>query len=128
MRNFKDNGNGLWTTELGHPDFCFVGDIDPQHPGLEIFYGIEPPRPDAALCLVDAKTGQILWKLTEPTTHVGTDGMCADIDPRFPGSESWPPRQAAERRQSTRTRKWIEQQQSYRWNILAPFRGHVSLR
>jgi len=82
-----DNGNGLWTTGLGHPDFCFVGDIDPLRPGLEIFYGIEPPRPDSALCLVDAKTGQILWKLNEPTNHVGTDGMCADIDADHPGSE-----------------------------------------
>ena len=84
-----DNGNGLWTTGLGHPDFCFVGDIDPRRPGLEIFYGVEPPLPEAALCLVDAKSGEILWKLTEPTTHVGTDGMCADVDPRYPGSECY---------------------------------------
>ena len=82
-----DNGNGLWTTEYGHPDFCFVGDIDPAHPGLEIFYGIEPPREDSALCLVDAKTGRILWALDQPTNHVGTDGMCADIDAQYPGSE-----------------------------------------
>ena len=60
-----DNGNGLWTTEFGHPDFCFVGDIDPQHPGLEIFYGIEPRRKDHALCLVDAKSGKVLWGLEE---------------------------------------------------------------
>lgn len=82
-----DNGNGLWTTGLGHPDFCFVGDIDPKVPGLEIFYGIEPPRKDSALCLAEARTGKILWALREPTTHVGTDGMCADIDARYPGSE-----------------------------------------
>ncbi len=84
-----DNGNGLWTTELGHPDFCFVGEIDPLRPGLEIFYGIEPPRPDSTLCLADAQSGKILWKLDEPTTHVGTDGMCSDIDPRFPGCECY---------------------------------------
>jgi len=82
-----DNGNGLWTTGFGHPDFCYVGDIDPLRPGLEIFYGIEPPRPRAGLCLVDAKTGEVLWALEEPTNHVGTDGMCADIDARYPGSE-----------------------------------------
>lgn len=82
-----DNGNGLWTTGFGHPDFCFVGDIDPKHPGLEIFYGIEPRRADNALCLVDAKTGTLLWGLKEPTVHVGTNGMCADIDARYPGSE-----------------------------------------
>ena len=82
-----DNGNGLWTTGFGHPDFCFVGDIDPAHPGLEIFYGIEPRRQDNALCLVDAKTGQLLWGLKEATNHVGTNGMCADVDDRHPGSE-----------------------------------------
>ncbi len=82
-----DNGNGLWTTGLGHPDFCFVGDIDPMRPGLEIFYGIEPRLKQNGLCLVDAKTGEIIWGLKDPTNHVGTDGMCADIDMRFPGSE-----------------------------------------
>lgn len=82
-----DNGNGLWTTGLGHPDFCFVGDIDPARAGLEIFYGIEPPRKDSALCLVEAMTGKVLWALQEATTHVGTDGMCADIDAAHPGSE-----------------------------------------
>ncbi len=82
-----DNGNGLWSTGFGHPDFCFVGDIDPAHPGLEIFYGIEPGRENNGLCLVDAKTGTLLWGLQTPTNHVGTDGMCADIDDRHPGSE-----------------------------------------
>ena len=82
-----DNGNGLWTTGFGHPDFCFVGDIDPARPGLEIFYGIEPPRQNSALCLVDAKTGTVLWGLPTATNHVGTDGMCADVDDRYPGSE-----------------------------------------
>lgn len=82
-----DSGNGLWTTGFGHPDFCFVGDIDPVRPGLEIFYGIEPPRQHSALCLVAAKTGEVLWALQEATNHVGTDGMCADVDAQHPGSE-----------------------------------------
>jgi rhamnogalacturonan endolyase len=84
-----DNGNGLWTTGFGHPDFCFVGDIDPAHPGLEIFYGIEPPRKENALCLVDAKTGKLLWGLQQASNHVGDDGMCADVDDRYPGSECY---------------------------------------
>ena len=82
-----DNGVGLWSTGFGHPDFCFVGDIDPVRPGLEIFYGIEPRRRHSALCLVDAKTGDVIWGLHEATNHVGSDGMCADIDPRHPGLE-----------------------------------------
>jgi hypothetical protein len=82
-----DNGNGLWTTGFGHPDFCFVGDIDPARPGLEIFYGIEVPHEQNGLCLVDARTGKLLWGLQQATGHVGTDGMCADIDAAYPGSE-----------------------------------------
>ncbi|HON08325.1 MAG TPA: silent information regulator protein Sir2, partial [Verrucomicrobiota bacterium] len=30
-----DNGKGIWNTRLGHPDACYVADIDPQRPGLE---------------------------------------------------------------------------------------------
>ncbi|MBM4087759.1 MAG: silent information regulator protein Sir2, partial [Planctomycetes bacterium] len=82
-----DNGIGLWSTGFGHPDFCFVGDIDPARPGLEVFYGIEPRRKDHGLCLVDAKTGKVIWGLQETSNHVGTDGMCADVDPRHPGLE-----------------------------------------
>jgi rhamnogalacturonan endolyase len=36
---------------------------------------------------VDAKTGELIWGLQEPTSHVGSDGVCADIDPRYPGAE-----------------------------------------
>jgi len=84
-----DNGVGLWSTGYGHPDYCFVGDIDPSRPGLEIFYGVEPPRKNHALCLVEAKTGKVIWGLEEATNHVGTSGMCADIDPRHPGLECY---------------------------------------
>ena len=83
-----DNGKGLWTTGLGHPDRCFLGDIDPSHPGLEIFYNIEPGHDKNGVLLVDARTGQILWGLDQRTYHVGS-GMAADIDPRLPGQECW---------------------------------------
>ena len=33
-----DNGKGLWTLEMGHPDVFYVADIAPDNPGLEIFY------------------------------------------------------------------------------------------
>jgi len=83
-----DDGKGLWTTGLGHPDRCFLTDIDPSRPGLEIFYHIEPRQKENGLCIVDAATGAILWGLKEQTWHVGS-GMCADIDPRYPGMECW---------------------------------------
>lgn len=83
-----DDGKGLWTTGLGHPDRCFVTDIDPDNPGMEIFYHIEPAQRQNGLCVVDARTGKILWGLQEQTHHVGF-GMCADIDPAHPGCECW---------------------------------------
>lgn len=85
-----DDGTALWSTGLGHPDHCYVGDIDPQRPGLEIYYGIETRRPDGnGMCLVDAATGEILWGYDDFTRHVHSCGMCSDIDARYPGAECY---------------------------------------
>ncbi|MCX7047053.1 MAG: carbohydrate binding domain-containing protein [Candidatus Sumerlaeota bacterium] len=84
-----DNGKGLWCTRLGHPDHLTVGDLDPARPGLEIQYGIEPRQRKNAICMVEARTGKILWGLDEPTSHVHSSGLCADIDPKYPGAESY---------------------------------------
>jgi len=82
-----DNGTCLWSAGLGHPDKCYVTDVDPTRPGLEIFYAIEPWHDDGkGVCLVDAKTGEMIWSLGKRTNHVG-DGMVADIDPSVPGLE-----------------------------------------
>jgi rhamnogalacturonan endolyase len=82
-----DNGTCLWSVGLGHPDKCFVTDVDPTRPGMEIFYAIEPWRDDGkGVCLVEARTGKIIWSIGQPTKHVG-DGMVADIDPSLPGLE-----------------------------------------
>lgn len=84
-----DNGDALWSTGLGHPDHHYVGDIDPTRPGLEVYYGIEPRQPADGCSLFDARTGEWLWGLDEPTQHVHGTGMCADIDPRYPGMECY---------------------------------------
>jgi len=84
-----DDGKALWSTGLGHPDHFYVGDIDPDRPGLEIYYGIEPGRKENTMCLVDAKTGEILWGHNEPTRHVHSSGLCSDIDLAHPGSECY---------------------------------------
>ncbi len=82
-----DNGTALWSTGFGHPDKCFVTDIDPFHPGLEIFYVLEDWHDNGnGVCLVDAKSGQNLWNIGRKTLHVG-DGMVADILPDIPGLE-----------------------------------------
>ena len=82
-----DNGTALYSVGLGHPDKCYVTDIDPSRPGMEIFYGIEPWHDDGmGICLVEAKTGKTIWKLGQATKHIG-DAMVADIDPASPGLE-----------------------------------------
>lgn len=82
-----DTGKILWNTGLGHPDGCYVTDIYPDRPGLEIMYGIEPAQEKNAICVVDAKTGTILWGHDKPTTHIHSQGMLADFDPANPGLE-----------------------------------------
>lgn len=82
-----DNGQGLWTLGMGHPDICYCADIDPGHTGLEVFYGFETRQATDGMCVVDAKTGQKLWALHEKTYHLHSQGMCADILADYPGME-----------------------------------------
>ena len=82
-----DNGKGLWSLEMGHPDVAYVADIDPDNPGLEIFYGIEPRQKTDAICVVDARTGRKLWAHKESTRHVHGQGMAADILADSPSME-----------------------------------------
>jgi hypothetical protein len=85
-----DNGEGLWCTRLGHPDHVYIGDLDPQRPGLEIYYGLEKAQKAGnGVCMVDAATGRILWGIKQPTRHVHGQGLVADLDPRFPGCETY---------------------------------------
>ncbi|MBN1924307.1 MAG: rhamnogalacturonan lyase [Prolixibacteraceae bacterium] len=87
-----DNGKGLYTTGLRHGDALHLTDIDPDHPGLEV-YGIhENEGKTVALntpgvALYDAATGKILFSLG-PGADVGR-GVAADIDPTHPGLENW---------------------------------------
>ena len=85
-----DTGRALWSTGLGHPDHFYVGDLDPARAGLEIYYGIESRRKERnGMCMVDAKTGKILWGHEGSTRHVHGVGMCSDIDARYPGAECY---------------------------------------
>jgi rhamnogalacturonan endolyase len=84
-----EDGSVLWDTGLGHPDPCYVADIDPGNPGLEVFFGIEPGRPRAGVSLASARTGRLLWSYDEPTRHVHSKGMIGDIDPAHPGIEMY---------------------------------------
>ena len=80
------NGKGLYSTGLGHGDALHVSDLDPARPGLEVFAIHENPRHPHGTDLRDARTGEILW--SKPSPDVGR-GIAADIDPRYPGYETW---------------------------------------
>lgn len=82
-----DTGVALWSTGYGHPDKCFITDIDPNRPGLEAFFVLEDPHEDYnGVVVVDALTGENIWNIGHYTRHVG-QGMVADIDPKEPGLE-----------------------------------------
>lgn len=84
-----DNGKGLYTTGLRHGDAIHVSDLDPAHPGLEVFgvHEIEERTQGAGSALYEAGTGKILWT-GDMNKDVGR-GVAADIDPRYPGAETW---------------------------------------
>lgn len=84
-----DTGCPLWSTGLGHNDSGYISDILPDRPGLEIYYNVETRQPKNGMCLVDAKTGEIIWGYDQPTVHIHGNAMCADIDPLHPGMECW---------------------------------------
>jgi rhamnogalacturonan endolyase len=81
-----DDGTPLWSTGYGHIDQCFVGDIDPSRPGLEMFYTAENGRQTNGVGLVDARTGEMIWGIQSKTVHVGF-GLVSDIDPTHRGCE-----------------------------------------
>ncbi|WP_415924025.1 rhamnogalacturonan lyase [Streptomyces sp. ID05-47C] len=81
-----DNGNGLWTTKLGHGDAGHVGDLVPSRAGLEYFKVSEDTSKPGSW-MADARTGQILWQ-----TASGADngrGVAADIYAGSAGAEAW---------------------------------------
>ena len=80
------NGQGLYSTGLGHGDALHVADIDPDRPGLEVFGIHERPSHPYGANLRDAATGKILWGLASPDV---ARGLALDIDPRYRGLECW---------------------------------------
>jgi rhamnogalacturonan endolyase len=80
-------GKGLWTLEMGHCDFSYVGNILPSNPGYEIFYGFETWQEKNGIGLVDAATGTFIWGYDKFVKHVHSQGMCADIMADKPGLE-----------------------------------------
>lgn len=81
-----DDGTLLFSAGVGHSDKCFVTDIDPNRPVMEIFFANEVWHDTAGVSMVDAATGEQIWNINHYTRHVG-NGMVADIMPEVPGLE-----------------------------------------
>lgn len=81
-----DDGTLLFSAGVGHSDKCFVSDIDPERPGMEIFFANEVWHDTAGVSMIDAATGEQIWNIDHYTRHVG-NGMVADIMPDVPGLE-----------------------------------------
>src|SRR5690606_677546 len=80
-----DDGQGLYTTGLGHGDALHVSDFDPTIPGLEVFSPHENKRD--GVTFRKAKTGEIIWQ-HKNTIDVGR-ALAADIDSTNMGTEFW---------------------------------------
>lgn len=81
------DGKFMYRTGLGHGDAMHLGDLDPNHPGLEVWEVHEETGSAYGYELHEAKTGKIIWG-----TLTGTDngrGLAADVDPATPGHEMW---------------------------------------
>ncbi len=82
-----DTGTPLWHTGLGHNDAGYIVDLLPERPGYEIFYGIESRSPRNGVCVVDARTGEIIWGYEGRTYHVHGQAMIGDLTAEHPGIE-----------------------------------------
>jgi rhamnogalacturonan endolyase len=84
------DGRTLWSTGLGHGDRFYLSDIDPDRPGLEIWYTIEDPHPQHGVSLWDARRGLLIFGTHEPTRdNEVAGGLAGDIEASHPGMEMW---------------------------------------
>ena len=106
------DGTVLWCNGRGHSDAHYYGDIDPHRPGLELAFVYETPqRKGGGLLMADPVTGEEIWKLPVPTRHVHGSGLCADVDPAYPGLEFY----GQEVDQSNNSKEKTHPQSDNRW-------------
>lgn len=82
----NSNGDVLWSQAKGHNDWMILTDIIWDNPGQEIAYIYETPQSKGGICVVDAKTGKLLWENNFPSKHIHT-GHAANFDPTLSGPE-----------------------------------------
>ncbi len=83
------DGSLRWSIYKQHPDIVSIHDYLPDRPGLEVFYIVESSV-HAGVYMVDANSGEIIWKLNredDPRWTHGHHGWTADIWDGSPGIE-----------------------------------------
>jgi rhamnogalacturonan endolyase len=91
-----DDGKPLYSTGWGHADALHVSDLVPDNPGLEVF-DIQERFDNQGMSMRAAGTGKPIF--TIPSVKAATEGgdagegpgrgVAFNIDPRYPGAESW---------------------------------------
>ncbi len=85
----RPDGTVRWSIYKLHPDIVSIHDYLPDRPGLEVFYIVESSV-HAGVYMVDASSGEIIWKVNredDPRWTHGHYGMTADIWDGSPGIE-----------------------------------------
>ncbi|MBE6872521.1 MAG: rhamnogalacturonan lyase [Ruminococcus albus] len=88
---FDDNGKLLWSTKQGHGDAMHVGDLDPNHAGIEVFICHE--ESPYGISLIDGRNGNKIWHYDGDKD---TGRCCADniFNTGTSGAEFWGSRPA----------------------------------
>lgn len=83
------DGSLRWSLYRQHPDIVSIHDHLPERPGLEVFYIVESSM-HAGVYMVDASSGEVIWKLNredDPRWTHGHRGWSADVWAGSPGME-----------------------------------------
>ncbi|MBM6993799.1 MAG: rhamnogalacturonan lyase [Prevotella sp.] len=82
-----DDGSLLYCVGLGHGDAMHLSDLDPDHPGMEVFTVHEDSTEPYGWDVHDAATGEVLYHASGSTDN--GRGLSADIDATNRGFEFW---------------------------------------
>ena len=82
-----DDGKGIYSTRLCHGDTLNLGNFTPKTPNLDLFQIHEEDFAEYGFESRDPATGEIKWG--RYTGRDTTRGLCAKVDPRYPGNQCW---------------------------------------
>ena len=83
------DGTLRYSTQLGHGDAGHLGDLDPDHPGME-FWDVHEHTDAQYTEEMRGADGKVYWGTPQPSPGVDNGrGMAADIDSEYRGYEVW---------------------------------------